>query len=217
MVTFPFPTTGSTISLDGHDNTNTGISTNILITVGPNPVGAVQDLTLTETRPIRMIDEVGTDGHIDSVPNMSTNIKGTCKRIRYDRMHITEAFSRGYLHAHSQRVPFDIVIIDSWNGNALNFADTSQDIITTIKNVWINEISFTYQVSDWVIVDNMSFEAETMFSTLGGSQTPAAQGGTRGIPLAILSPASDIEQAADIGSLRGGLYGGGLINSFLPF
>jgi hypothetical protein len=217
MVTFPFPSTGSTIDLAGHNTTQTAVSTNILISVGPNPVGAIQDITITETRPLKMIDEVGTDGHIDSVPNMSTNIKGTCKRVRYDRMRISEAFSRGYVHAHSQRYPFDITIIDGWNGNPLNLSDTSQDIITTIKNVWIAEISFTYQTSDWVIVDNMSFEAESISSTLGSSSTPAAQGGTRSIPLALLSPTSDIERAADVGQLRGGLGVVGLISAFLPF
>jgi hypothetical protein len=214
---FTFPNTGSTTNFQGHDNTNTGISTNILITVGPNPVGAIQNITITEARPIKMIDEVGTDGHIDSVPNQSTNITGTCDRIRYDRMRISEAFSRSFVHVKSQRVPFNIVIIDTWNGNTLNIADTSQDIITTINNVWIKEISYTYQTSDWVIVDRMQFEAETISSTIGNSSTNAAQGGTRSIPLAILSPASDVEQAADRGELRGALDQPGLINNFLPF
>lgn len=214
---FSFPNTGSSITYQGHDNTNTGISTNILITVGPNPVGAIQNITINETRQIKMIDEVGTDGHIDSVPNQSTNITGTCSRIRYDRMRISEAFSRSFVHVHSQRVPFNIVIIDAWNGNTLNLADTSQDIITTINNVWISDIHYSYQTNDWVIVDEMSFQAETIYSTLGGGSTPASQGGTRNIPLAILSPASDVERAADIGTLRGSLDQPGLLNNFLPF
>ena len=216
---FTFPSTGSTINLDGHNTTQTAISTNILISVGPNPVGAIQEITINETRNIKMIDEVGTDGHIDSVPNMSTNIKGTCRRVRYDRLRVAEAFSRGYIHAKSQRYPFDIVIIDTQNGNALDQADTSQDIITTIQNVWISEISYTYQTSDWVIVDTMNWEAETIFSTLGNSSTPAATGGTRGLPLALLSPTSDVEQAADSGVLRGSLDIPGVASAqnFLPF
>jgi len=214
---FTFPATGSVIEVNGHNTTQTAVSTNILITVGPNPVGAVQSLQITETRPLKMIDEVGTDGHIDSVPNRSTDIKGTCERIRFNRMRISEAFSRSFVHAAAQRYPFDIVIIDQWNGNALNPADTSQDIITTIKNVWIGELSYTYQSNDWVIMDRMSWEAESIGSTLGGGQTPAAQGGTQGIPLAILSPTSDLERLADTLQSRGGLNGPGLINAFLPF
>lgn len=214
---FTFPQTGSIIEIAGHNTTQTAVSTNILITVGPNPVGAIQTLEVRETRPLKMIDEVGTDGHIDSVPRQSTNISGRCERIRFNRMRISEAFSRSFVHASSQRYPFDIVIIDEWNGNALNPADTSQDIITTIQNVWIGEISYTYQVSDWVIMDHMNFEAEAIFSHLGGGSTPAAQGGTGNLPLAILSPTSDIEQAADVGQTRGGLNSPGLISAFLPY
>jgi hypothetical protein len=214
---FTFPQTQSTVELAGNNGTFTSISTNILITVGPNPVGAVQTLTINEARPIKMIDEVGTDGHIDSVPYQSTNVTGTCDRVRYDRMRISEAFSRGFIHAKSQRFPFNIVIIDTTNGNALNQADTSQDIITTIQNVWIKEISYTYQANDWVIIDKMQWEAETIYSHLGGGSAPAAQGGVRGMSLALLSPTSDIERAADVGVLRGSLDIPGLAAALLPF
>lgn len=214
---FTFPQTQSTVEIAGHNGTFTSVSTNILITVGPNPVGAVQELTINETRPIKMIDEVGTDGHIDSVPHQSTTVKGTCNRIRYDRMRISEAFSRGFIHAKSQRYPFNIVIIDTTNGNALNQADTSQDIITTIQNVWIADINYTYAANDWVIIDKMQWEAETIYSTLGGGNIPAAQGGIRGMSLALLSPTSDIERAADTGVLRGSIDLPGLASAFLPF
>jgi hypothetical protein len=214
---FTFPNTGSTVTVDSHNSTQTAVSTNILISVGPNIVGAVQELTINEQREIKMIDEVGTDGHINSVPMRSTNITGTCNRVRYDRMRISEAFSRSFVHAQSQRWPFDIVIIDTWNGNALNLADTSQDIITTIVAVWIKEISYTYAANDWVIVDKMTWEAETIHSVLGGGNQSAAQGGTRNIALSKLSPTSDVEIAADTGPLRGGVDAPGLISSFLPY
>lgn len=212
-----YPNTGSTLDADGVNKTSTAISTNILITVGPNPVGAVQRLTINERRAIRMIDEIGTDGHIDSVPNQSTNITGSCERIRFDRMRIAEAFGRSYLHTKSQRFPFDIVIIDNWNGNPLNPGDNSAAIITTIKNVWIGEISYGYQANDWIITDTMNWEAETIYSTLGSGKTPAAQGGERAIPLALSSPTSDIEQSADIGGRRGALDATGLLRAFLPY
>ena len=213
-----YPNTGSTLEgPNGVNKTSTAISTNILITVGPTPVGAVQRLTINERRAIRMIDEVGTDGHIDSVPNQSTNVTGTCERIRFDRMRIAEAFGRSFIHAKSQRFPFDIVIIDNWNGNPLNPGDNSASIITTIQNVWIAEISYGYQANDWIITDTMNWEAETIYSTLGSSASPAAQGGERNIPLAIASPTSDIEQASDTGGRRGSLDAPGLLKAFLPF
>lgn len=213
-----YPNTGSTLDSNGVNKTSTAISTNILITVGPNAVGAVQRLTINERRAIKMIDEVGTDGHIDSVPNQSTNITGTCERIRFDRMRIAEAFGRSFLHAKSQRFPFDLVIIDNWNGNALNPGDNSAAIITTIKNVWIGEISYGYQASDWIITDSMNWEAETIYSTLGSGNASAAQGGDKvNMVLAANSPTSTIEQSSDTGGRRGSLDAPGLLRAFLPF
>ena len=213
-----YPLSQSTVQLSGNNTIQTAVSTNILITVGPTPVGAVQMLSVKEQRRIAMIDEVGTDGHINSVPNQSTNITGQCKRVRYDRMRIAEAFGRSYIHAASQRFPFNLVIIDTFNGNALNPSDTSQDIITTIRSVWISGLSYEYQTSDWVIYDTMDWEAEVISSVLGTGSVPAAQGGTRNIPLSMASPTSNIEQAADTGLIWGGsLSAPGLVSSFLPF
>jgi hypothetical protein len=202
--------TGSQLlNSNGSNLTSTAISTNIIIKVGPNAVGAVQRMEITEDREIRMIDEVGTDGHIDSVPVRSTNVRGTCERIRFERMRISEAFSRSFLHAKSQRYPFDIVIIDVWNGNGNNA------LITTIKNVWIREISYGYQATDWIITDRMQWEAEDIFTTL--SNGPGSTGGTLNIPLAIQSPTSDIEQSADVGGRRGALDVPGLLAAVLPY
>lgn len=201
-----YPQTGSILNgPNGLNRTGTAISTNIVIRVGPNTVGAVSQLSITEQRAIQMIDEVGTDGHIDSVPHSSTNITGTCKRTRFDRMRITEAFSRGFLHAQSQRFPFDIVIIDNWNG------DGASALITTIKNVWIETLSYEMGTSDWIIADTMNWKAETIYTTIANG--PAATGGSRNIPLAIDS----IEQSADTGGRRGSLDYPNLINSFLSY
>src|SRR5271169_3739100 len=108
-----YPQTGSTLTLPtGQNLTSTGISTNILIAVrnpqtgGYVPVGAVQSMAISEKRSIKMIDEVGTDGHIDSVPNQSTNISGSCQRVRFDRLRVAEAFDRSFLHVSAQVYPF---------------------------------------------------------------------------------------------------------------
>lgn len=205
-----YPQTHSTLGTpSGGNKTSTAISTNIVITVGPNPVGSVQTLTVDEAREIRMVDEVGTDGHIDSVPIRSTNITGTCDRIRFDRMRIAEAFSRSFVHVSAQRFPFDIVIIDNWNGSDNNA------LITTIKNVWIRGISYTYNATDWIITDRMQWEAETIYTTLANG--PSSTGGVNNMPLAILSPTSDIERAADIGQRRGALDSPGLLSAILPY
>ena len=197
------PQTGSIIeSPTGQDRTGTGISTNIVIKVGPNAVGAIQDMTINENRTITMIDEVGTDGHIDSVPTKSTDISGTCKRIRFDRLRIAEAFSRGFVHVASQRIPFDIVVIDKWNGDGANA------IVTTIKNVWIERLDVTYNAENWIISENMSWKAEAISSVING-QNQAAQGGERNLQLQIDS----IEQQTDIGKRRGSLDAPGLLQA----
>lgn len=201
-----YPQTGSTLlGPNGTNKTSTGLSTNIVIKVGPNTVGAIQTLSIDEKRPLKMIDEVGTDGHVDSAPNQSTNITGSCDRIRFDRMRVAEAFSRGFVHVHAQRIGFDIVIIDNWNG------DGNNALITTVKNVWISGINYAYNVSDWIITDKMTWEAETIYTQLANGN--AATGGERNIPLAI----DAIERAADVGGRRGGLDAPGLLKAFLPF
>lgn len=202
------------------NKTSTAISTNIIIMVGNTAVGAVQSLAISEKRGIKMIDEVGTDGHIDSVPNVSTNISGTCQRVRFDKLRIAEAFSRGFVHVQSQVYPFDIVIIDKQKRAA------GDQISTVIKNVWINGIDYTYQVSDWVITDTMTWEAETIYSHLNaGNAVPVAVGGERGIPHmgagknGVVNITSgdgivNIEQLVDTGASgrRGSLDAAGLID-----
>jgi hypothetical protein len=214
--------TGSTLTVAGSNvnKTSTGISTNIIIMVNNTAVGAIQSMAISEKRGIKMIDEVGTDGHIDSVPNVSTNITGTCQRVRFDRLRVTEAFSRGFIHVHSQVYPFDIVILDKQK------RDQGSQISTVIKNVWISGLDYTYQISDWVITDTMTWEAETIFSVLNnGSSQPVAVGGERGIqhmgagPNGIVNINSgdgivNIEQLVDTGSngRRGSLDAAGLID-----
>lgn len=220
--------TGSTLSVNGSVNkTSTAISTNIIIMVNNTAVGAIQSMSISEKRGIKMIDEIGTDGHIDSVPNVSTNITGSCTRVRFDRLRITEAFSRGFVHVASQVYPFDIVILDKQK------RAQSLQISTVIKNVWISGLDYTYQTSDWVITDTMTWEAESIFSVLNGGSNPAsggvpvAVGGELGIKhmggglngnVNILSGDNgtvvNIEQLVDTGSSgrRGSLDAAGLID-----
>lgn len=206
--------TNSTLTtLDNMNKTSTAISTNIIIMVNNTAVGAIQSMAINEKRPIKMVDEVGTDGHIDSVPSGSTNITGTCQRVRFDRLRIAEAFSRGFVHVASQIYPFDIVIIDKQKRSQ------GAQISTVIKNVWISGISYTYQANDWVITDNMDWEAETIFSVLGGGGNSVAQGGERGDVQHVTNffPEGNdrnIEQLVDTGSggRRGSLDVAGLID-----
>lgn len=203
--------TSSTLDWDtGVNKTSTAVSTNIIITVNDVAVGAVQSLQVREERGIKMIDEVGTDGHIDSVPNTSTNITGSCSRVRFDRLRVTEAFSRSFLHVASQIYPFDIVILDKQK------QAESQWVSTVIKNVWITGVDYTFSATDWIITDNMNWQAENIYSTLNRGGLNAAQGGERRIvnPAAWNTTAGTIERAVDRGAdgRRGSLDAGGLID-----
>lgn len=224
-MTSSYPQTGSLLNLGdafGTNTTNTAISTNILLAVriqgsgstgagGYQPIGAVQSMAISEKRAIKMIDEVGTDGHIDSVPNQSTNITGTCQRVRFQKLRIAEAFDRSFLHVAAQIYPFDIIIFDRQK-----FA-TGNQVTTVIKNVWISGIDYTYQVSDWVITDSMTWEAEYIYSNLGGSSALTGLSAAVGGQDNLLKPFGDanwIERQTDTGSggRRGSLDTAGLID-----
>lgn len=202
--------TGSTLlRSDGSNKTSTAISPQILIYVGASPVGAIKSISVTEQRTVASITELGTDGVIDSVPTSKTAISGNCTRIRFDRMRMFEAFGRSYIHLQSQRYPFDIQIVDTWNG------DGDNALVTVLKNVWFNNLSYTYSDDNWIISDQAGWVAETIFTTLKGG--PAAAGGEISLPLAVNSPTSDIERNADVGALRGSMDTPGILKSFLPF
>jgi len=198
------PNTGSiTQRPDGNDATFVQLSTNIVVRVGAIAVGAIQSIEYTEARTITMVDEVGTDGHIDSAPTASTNITGSCQRIRFSRARVTEAFSRGFLHLHAQRIPFDIDIYD------ISLGDGSNAIITTIKNVWFNNLAMTMQASNWLITETAGFTAEEIYSTLNGGN--AATGGLLGSNIMQIN---SIERQADMGKRLGSMDAPGLITDF---
>jgi len=194
----------------GQNGNKTGISlsTMILIQVGNTPVGAIQDLNISESRTIKKISEVGTDGTVDSAPSNATEISGGCTRIRFDRLRIAEAFGRGFTHVHSQRIPFDIIITDFFAGEG------SQDkIITVLKNVWIKTISYTYSASDYTIADKMDWTAEAIYSYIEAGDSNVATGGEPGID--VWASADGVEQEADRGLRRGALDAPGLLRAAL--
>lgn len=194
---------------NGTNKTSTSLGTNIIIKVNGVAVGAVTSMSINEKRSIAMIDAIGVDGHIDSAPKSSTNISGSCKRTRYDRLRIAQAFQRSFIHPAAQIYPFDIVIIDAQD------VSSGSQILTTIKNVWINSVDVSYSASDFIIVDDMGWEAETIFSTVLGGPV-GALGSPRGDYKPALignSAVADIERRVDQGQSgrRGSLDAGGLL------
>lgn len=190
------------VYLNTFNRTGTHLSTNIIIAVEGRPVAAVKSLQVTEQRQIARIAEVGTDGLIDSAPQSSTQINVTCQRTRFDGKRVAEGFYRGFVHVAAQRIPFNIEIYDLIEG------DGNQRVITTIENCWISNINYTFNADDFVIVDSMNLEAESINSIRNETAGSAISDPSR-----VLS-VNPFEVSADIGNYRGALDAAGLINAF---
>jgi hypothetical protein len=160
-----------------------------LIKVGSKAVGAIQSIMVQEQRTVSQISELGTDGIIDSAPQSSTKISGNCKRIRFDKKRIAQAFGRDFVHVQSQRKPFDIDIIDTWEGES-----SGKSVITTIKNVWITGISYTYSSDNWIISEDMQWQAETIYTHYSGNGKSLSD-----------NKGDDMEYRADKGDYRGSM------------
>jgi hypothetical protein len=191
--------------------TKTHLSTNINILVHGVAVGAVQSISINEGRAIKQVVEIGTDGNIDSAPTSATTITGSCKRVRFDGQRIAEAFMRGFVHVASQRIPFDITIVDKFSAD--NADDGGSFITTTIKNVWIKQITTDYQADNFIIMDSMDWEAETIFSIR--NQGPViGSPNNAGTTMDGAFELNVFEQQADTGLYRGSLDAPGLLKAF---
>ena len=201
-----YPYTGTNLDAG---KTRTGLSTQIVITVNGEPVGAVQSFQVQQQRGTKKISEVGTDGIIEIVPSAPTNITLSVTRIVFDGLSVTEAFARSYVNVAAQRIPFDIVVMDRFHG------DEVDDVVThTFHNCWFTSIGKTYNSSDYVISENASIDVEYVSSHRGGSPVADTQGhrGARDIPSRHID-ASGAESAADTGDTRGSLDFPGIIQA----
>lgn len=199
-------TTSPLTDSQGNNSTRTHLSCDIIIKVSNNIIGAVQSLNINENRNIKMISELGTDGHVDSAPTSSVDVGGRIQRVRFAKMRLFEAMSRGYIHLHSQRIPFDIEIHDFFHDS-----DKSNAIITTLKNVWFKSLSYDYTVSDYVIQENADFVCERIYSVINNKNVAQSVANGRSNPIIL----NAFEQEADRGAFTGALDAAGLLNAFL--
>jgi hypothetical protein len=196
--------TGSTQSAA----TNTGLSTQIIVKVDGQAVGAIQSLQATQSRPIKTVTEIGTDGVIEKVPSGPVDVKLQITRMVFDRRRLPEAFQRGYLNIHAQRIPFDIFIFDFSNVSPDNVDDDfdasgQQDVITTIyENCWFNNLAVNYQTADYTITETANVDVEFVHTFVNGDPKQNASVGNPDFDDAL-------ERLADTGR-RGSLDGRGL-------
>lgn len=197
-----YPRTGSILD----STTHTALSTQIIIMVNNEPVGAVQDFSIRQRRNTKRIKEIGTDGTIEIVPTSSAEIDLTIQRMVFDGLSISESMSRGFRNIQSQRIPFDIIVIDQFSG-------TGDDaIITTFHNCWFESIDKTYRAEEYTIIENSSVKVEYMSETRGGQAVALSQGvgGSRQMGSIQVDEA---ELQADTGARRGSLDFPGLISA----
>ena len=214
-----FPNTGSLV--DGHSGSgtetanaiNSTLSTQIIIKVEDVAVGALQTLTINQTRTLDRIKEIGTDGTIEIVPTSATEFTLTAHRIVFDQLRLPEAFKRGFRFINSQRLPFDILVVDFSNTSPNADIDALGHVAMTYRNCWFTSYETPYETSSYTITETATIWAETAYvsSDVDSTGIPNA-GGLRGITSQ--TDASGVESAVNFGGKRrGALDASGLVNS----
>lgn len=117
-------------------STLTHLSTNIIVKVNGNAIGAIQNINFEESA--------------------SGLVKGSCNRIRFNQQRIVEAFA-GQIHLTPEHKPFDMDVFETIGNNVKR---------TTVKNCRILYTGCTYSAQDWIIYEYMNFEAESIFTEL---------------------------------------------------
>ena len=192
-----YPISGS--SLNG--KIATGLSTLITIKVNNVAVGAMQSLTITQAREIVSHQEIGTDGFVENHPKGAAKISIEAKRVVFDGLSMTEAFSRGFFNLQAQRVPFDIQIIDRQSG------DGNLAVVHTLHSCWFKSLSTPYNSDSFLITQSASIDCLRVTTQRMGES--AAIGGIRGIGYEF----DTVERATDSKGAPGRLDSAGSIFS----
>ena len=205
--------TGSTIL----SNMSTGLSTQIIIQVAGQSVGAIQSFSPKQNRPVKGVAEIGTDGFIEKTPHQPTDITIDVQRIVFDRLSLPAAFARQFVNIAAQRVPFDILVFDRSNVKIPDLASDKGEvpdpdtglIVHTYKNCWFQSLSTTYSAGDYIISEQATIQCEFVQTVMhsGGQSVSSIDGGLRGMTAD--RAGGNIEALADTGR-RGSLDAAGL-------
>jgi len=164
-----YPITGSSLN----KKITAGLSTLITIKVGNNPVGALQAITIDQSRPTVKWQEIGTDGFVENHPKNAAEVTADVTRIVFDGLSMTEAFSRGFFNLQAQRIPFDILIIDRQPG------DDNLAVVHTLHSCWFTKLTKPYKSDDYLITESASVDCLRITTSRMGES--AATGGIRGV------------------------------------
>lgn len=148
-----YPTTGSTLDR----RIRTGLSPLLVVKVNGEAVGAIQSLNPSESRQVARVQELGTDGVIELVPNAPTTVTLQVSRLVFDNLRLPPAFRRGFAHIQAQRLPFDIDVFDRTHGLANPNIGVQ---VTSYRNCYFSNYSATYQAANYQITENATIEAQ---------------------------------------------------------
>lgn len=186
-----YPTSGSTLG----SKIQTGLSTQIVILVENEPVGAIQSINITQTRDMNPIHEIGFDGTLEIVPNRPTAYTAQITRVVFDRLRLPEAFKRGFVNIKSQLIPFDIEIVDRTGGEV----NSGTEVVHKLVNCWFNNYNPTYGL-DFTISESAGITFADIQTFYGnGSPLSSTTRGLRGITPQTLPR----EGQTDMGQYRG--------------
>lgn len=167
-----------------------GLSTQIIVAAkdangNKYPIGAIQTLTPTETRPLTRLSEVGTDGVIQITPTAATTIDLAVTRLVFDYQRLPAAFQRGFRHIHAARLPFDVEIHDYNAYHELQNMDTQNSdeapanwLVTVYGNCWLQTYSYTYDQGNYLISETATLWAEYVYTTDANNAAVKANVGT---------------------------------------
>ena len=205
-----FPNTGT---LFEEQRTNSGLSTQIIVKINNTAVGALQNLRVSQSRDLRRINEIGTDGNIEIVPSKSTEYTLSAERVVFDQLRLPEAFSRGFRFIAAQRVPFDIEIFDIGSVDPAGAAGTNSNglIVMTYKNCWFSSYETPYEAENYVITESAEIWAETAFISNLGESVDIPGPNRRSV--GSQTDAQGIENSVNAGGRRGALDASGIVNS----
>jgi hypothetical protein len=144
-------------------------------------------------------EEIGTDGIIEIHPKGAAKISVSVQRVVFDGLRLPEAFARGFINIQSQRIPFNIEIID--RSDSVEIGDA---VVSTLNNCWFKNYSPTFTAESFIIREQADIACE--YITTMRNAISAVQGGKRGVAFDF----DTVERNTDVKGIRGRLDSAGI-------
>jgi hypothetical protein len=197
----------------GNRQPNSGLSTQIVIKVDNQPVGALQRLSVNQSRQLERVKEIGTDGVVEIIPNQATTFELTASRLVFDQLRLPEAFARGFRFINAQRLPFDIDVYDLSAIKSPNGTDTAGIVVMTYKNCWFTSYSTPYAADTYLITEEATLWCERAFISNPDSSSGKYLPNNDIRSQKVTTDTADIEKSVNYGGRLGSLDASGVMYS----